>query len=204
VTARGFEDNRNTTMPMPNAVAARLGVKPLAQAPTWVWAWAWRGHAKLLPWLHMLDTTTTAESFYALQVLWCKALASCDRHSPTFDPEQWYMSVLPRSSRWILKAFWRLFPRLHHANIELRTTYLEQEIQTAIATTTRKNVRLITLGAGHDIRSARLLTKGMVQEAHELDLATVVHAKEQLLARLKQRKGDACKLRVPYERHCMK
>jgi O-methyltransferase involved in polyketide biosynthesis len=49
-------------------------------------------------------------------------------------------------------------------------------------------VRLVTLGAGYDTRSLRMLTDGLVDEAWELDIATAAESKHAMLQRLQRRR----------------
>jgi hypothetical protein len=119
-----------------------------------------------------------------------KALAAFNPKSPVYDPDRWTYDLLPTVSRWLIFRLIpaRLFPRLHHANIELRTTYLDTMILKEIAANMNKRIRLISLGGGYDVRSVRLLTSGQVDEAWELDIPSVVESKCIMLERLQRRR----------------
>lgn len=191
-TARGFDGKYgpNSTIPSPNEIAASIGLRPLRQAPNWVWKIAWRGHGRLLPLLHINDQAKPKDADQSLKVLWNKAIVSIDKSSPGYDQE-WTYDLLPRPSRTLLRIARPFLPRLHHANIEIRTVYLDQIIQQEIETyhnNENKHIRLVILGGGYDPRGARLLTENKVQQAFELDLAQVLAAKRQMLERLKMRR----------------
>jgi hypothetical protein len=192
--SRGFENRygaaNNSTIPDPDEVAARLNVQPYTRAPRLVWKYAWRGHGKLLKILHWKDPAAAKDVDQSLKVVWLKALAAFNPKSPTHDPERWTYNTLPKISAWLIFRLIpaRFFPRLHHANIELRTTYLDSMILKEIAANTNKKIRLISLGAGYDIRSVRWLTHGQVDEAWELDIPAVVESKRIMLERLQRRR----------------
>jgi hypothetical protein len=105
---------------------------------------------------------------------------------------------------WAVKYFWWCFPRWMHANIELRTAFLQRSIQQEaekikmLATTpssatrmsdeetreeARKKVCLVVIGGGYDPRSVRWLDEGLVDKVFDLDLPNVVKSKRQLLLR---------------------
>ena len=156
---------------------------------------AWRGHGRLLPLLHANDKAKPQDSDQSLKVLWNKAIVSIDKTSPGYDNE-WTYDLLPRPSRSILRILKPVLPRLHHGNIEIRTTYLNQIIQQEIDRNREKRIRLIILGGGYDPRGSRLLTTlpEQVAEVWELDLAEVIASKQQMLQRLSRRRtrrGDA-------------
>lgn len=142
----------------------------------------WKLHGKLLPLFHIFEGDNySPELFVNLRVLWNKAISSLDRNSPVYEGNQtsfWTYRMLPRSSRWILKAIpSRFFPRWYHANIELRTAYLNRAIAREIdkiRTKSNKKIRLIVLGAGYDTRSIRLLLDesscDRIDQAWEFDL----------------------------------
>jgi hypothetical protein len=107
--------------------------------------WSWRWHGRLLPLLHLWETSSPEDVHVNLRVLWNKALALVDSRSLAYEhPHFWTYHMLHFYSRWILKvplsSF--LFPRWFHANIELRTVYLnqviKQEIQWALSSSARQ------------------------------------------------------------------
>ena len=115
----------------------------------------------------------------------------------------WAYDLLPNATRWIVKVFSRFFPPLHHVNIQLRTTFLDDRTRT-IATKVRSKasksnkptrIRLVVVGAGYDTRSLRFLESGVIDEAIEIDLEHVVEAKKALLGSASfQNRRPNCKL----------
>jgi hypothetical protein len=166
------------------AIAASVSVKPPSQLPPFVSRFCSKAFRRTVQLAHVLDLTTTAtppNSFLSLSCMWWKAIAANDVTSPVHDSGLAY-DLLPSYSRWIVSPYvCRLYPRLLHANIEIRTAFLDRAV-TQIATLSKTRVRLITLGGGYDTRSIKLLERGVIQEAVELDLPAVVQAKQQLLA----------------------
>jgi Leucine carboxyl methyltransferase len=198
-----------SSMPNPDVVARSLGVAPIARCPGWVWKFVWRAHGRLLPLLHAFDHAKAKDVDQSLKVLWLKAITSFDRRSPACEYngnllgppslgcEFWAFNMLPPVSRWIIRIVptW-LFPRLHHANIELRTVYLHRALQKEFEHAKRQRVgakinvkiRLICLGAGYDPVGTRLLTSGTVDECFELDIESVISSKRVMLQRLQTRR----------------
>ena len=170
---------------------------PTHQSLTFWRRFSWRWHGRLLPLFHLWDDATTRDVYVNLRVLWNKALASVDPKSLTYEsPLFCTYHMLPWYSRWILVfPSPRWFPRWFHANIELRTVYLNQairkEIQWAKQQRPDTKIRVILLGGGYDTRSIRLLlangneaNKSTIEEAWELDLPQVIESKTILLKRL--------------------
>lgn len=195
---RGFDRTyygtaNNSTIPDPREVAAIVGVKPCMMAHKNVWRFAWRAHGKVLPILHFRDNAKPRDSSYSLKVLWCKAIASMDRRSLAFD-DRWTYDTLPSASRWMLRLIpTGLFPRLHHANIELRTAYLDKTIQSEIDRLPGNTaIKLVSLGAGYDVRCSRFMSQyhgeSKTVEAYELDLIDVVQSKKLILDKVKRRR----------------
>ena len=63
----------------------------------------------------------------------------------------------------------RFYPRLHHANVEIRTSYLDRSLCTAIHSivegsdpSRKTNIRLIVMGGGYDTRSFKLLEQTLM------------------------------------------
>jgi hypothetical protein len=164
--------------------------RPPWPVPPFVLKWAYRLHIKALPLLHAFDDSAhqIPNSSLALPILWWKALMRSTNPSAA----AWAYDLLPGSTRWIVKVFRRFFPPLHHINMQLRTTFLDNRT-IAIANQVRsessssdqkennKRIRLVVLGAGYDLRSLRFLQEGIVDEAIELDLPNVIQAKKALL-----------------------
>jgi len=175
-------------------VALLLGVRPtMKNAPRWLYRRAWKLHNAVLPLLHSNDVTI--ENKNALKVLWCKALASVDPKSSCWN--DWTYDMMPDHTRWwVLKAVptW-FYPRLHHANVEFRTVYLNRAIQQELVRLPRSTrVRLVAVGGGYDVRCTRLLSTRYIQQAWEWDLPVVMDAKRRLLERLQQRRGKEVQL----------
>jgi O-methyltransferase involved in polyketide biosynthesis len=171
------------------AIAASVSVKPPSQLPPTISRLASRAFRRIIQLAHVLDSTTPPNSFLSLSCMWWKTIAANDVASPVFDNGLAY-DLLPSYSRWIVSPpLCKFYPRLLHANIEIRTAFLDRAV-TMIATMSNKsnNIRLITLGGGYDTRSMKLLERGVIQEAVELDLPAVVQAKERLLQRLESRR----------------
>lgn len=109
--------------------------------------------------------------------------------------------MLPDYSRWwMLKLIpVSLYPRLHHANVEFRTVFLNRSIQQEIARLPLSTkIRLISIGSGYDVRSTRMLSQNArVHEAWELDLPVVVDGKRALLERLRQRRETKGPVTLP-------
>ena len=140
----------------------RCGVRPAIKAPEWVWKATWRFHERrLLPILHFRDAAHAKDSKKSLLIQWLKALVAVDPNSPVYEYdgiEQRHNTVSSSSSSsssvaigWTcaLLPYWsshmmdlllrrlqlvRLFPRLYHAPIELRTAYLNAAIEEELKT----------------------------------------------------------------------
>jgi len=133
--------------------------------------------------------------------------------SPVYDDGLSY-DLLPRGFRYLVgskRVNRRFYPRLHHANVELRTAFLDRTISNIISSldakdnnhaskTSKTKVRLVSLGAGYDVRSVKFLERGLVDLAVELDLPQVVEAKEKLLGpkRLLRRRPALSNLKMPH------
>ena len=188
----------NSTILSPEEAAAAVGVKPAnPRATKKTWQRAWRLHKRMLPILHAFDRNKPPDSSLSLAVLWWKALSGNDKSSPAYDDGLSY-DLLPRGSRAVVsKRLRRFYPRLHHANVEIRTAYLDRAIANVVNEVrkedTTKRIRLIMLGCGYDIRSLKLRQRGFIDEAVEFDLPDVVEAKKKLfdnrLLRRRRRRG---------------
>lgn len=163
--------------------------------------WSWRRRHFVLKVLHWKDPWTPVDSCINLECLWWKALSTINPQSPCYEPFTY--DVLPRPGRTMLKATRRLHPRWIHALLEIRMAYLNraiaQEIQYCATASSNdyEGVRLITLGAGYDTRSIRMLnaaetrihstaddakpTSLPVTECWEFDLPSSMEAKQQLI-----------------------
>lgn len=178
-----YGQDNNSTIPQPSEVANKLGVKPTKEASAKEWQRAWKFLKRMLPILHCLDRCKPPDSSLNLACMWWKALSGNDKSSPVYDNGLSY-DILPSGFRLLVnKRLCRFYPRLHHANVELRTAFLDRAIRQIIDNDVPKGrkIRLVCLGAGYDLRSIKLLERKWVDEAFELDLQQVVEAKEKLI-----------------------
>jgi len=187
----------NSTIPTAQECAAAVGVRPPLEAPSKTWKRAWNIQMKALPILHSLDKYKPPDSKLSLSCLWWKALAANDVTSPVYDDSLAY-DLLPRGFRVLVGTKLRgLYPRLHHANVEIRTAYLDQSVTRIITQVHERQasgikIRLVSLGAGYDVRSIKFRERGLVDQAVELDLPQVVEAKTKILnsPRLQRRRPN--------------
>ncbi|VEU45135.1 unnamed protein product [Pseudo-nitzschia multistriata] len=182
--------NENSTLPSPEVIAAKLGVRPSKEASKGTWQRAWKLHKRLIPLLHSTDGCKPPDSSLNLACMWWKALSGNDRSSPVYDKELSY-DLLPSGWRKILRLR-RFYPRLHHANVELRTAYLDGRVGEIAAQQQNggnpKKIRLVCMGAGYDTRGVKMIERTTVDRVIELDLPEVVNAKERLFWRLLKRR----------------
>ena len=193
-----YGSENNSTILSPAEAAAAVGVRPAnPKATKGTWKRAWRFHKRMLPLLHVFDRNKPPDSSLSLAVLWWKALSGNDQSSPAYDDGLAY-DLLPRGTRAVVsKRLRRFYPRLHHANVEIRTAYLDRAIANVVEEVRQVDastrIRLIMLGCGYDIRSLKLKKSGLIDEAVEFDLPKVVEAKQKLfrnrLLRRRRRKG---------------
>lgn len=206
--------NPNSTIPTAREAATKLGVQPPIDAPASSYKRAWNMHRAAMPLLHFGDRCKPPDSSLSLMCLWWKALAANDPHSPAYDSYLTY-DMLPYLTRWLVgPTFCKWFPRLHHANVEIRTAFLDRSVKHIVEGLVAKEeqpqqesshndndhqnrpkIRLITLGGGYDARSIKFRQEGLVDHAIELDLPNVVDAKRKLfsdprLQRRRQRRRD--------------
>ena len=139
-----------------------------------------------------LDPLRLPNSFVNYQCVWWKALSGNDKASPLFD-RGWAYDMLPPVTRWaVASTFVPLYPRYHHANVELRTAYLDQAMKTIVQRQIAphpeiRKIRLVLLGCGYDLRSLKMAHNYGTQQCHyemeliELDLPDVISAKRTLL-----------------------
>lgn len=197
----------NSTIPSAKEAAVAVGVKPpKGNASKKTWQRAWRMHKRVMPLLHLGDRCKPPDSSLSLAVLWWKALSGNDILSPVADDGLSY-DMLPYIQRKIVsRRLRRFFPRLHHANVEIRTSYLDRAVSKVVETMhigpgggSRIKVRLISLGAGYDIRSIKLMERKQIDEAIELDLPEVVEAKTKLFTQrlLKRRRSSLAQSDLP-------
>jgi hypothetical protein len=179
---RGATYGANSSIPSTGDVAMELGVQPPAEAPASQWKLAYNVQKVATPILHLFDRRKPPNSSLNLYCMWWKALAGLDKNSPVYDHSLSF-DILPRGTRWIIKIRPDLFPRLHHANVELRTAFLDRAVTRCIAEkdSEQTKIRLICLGAGYDLRCIKFLERNQIDQAFELDLPSVVEAKRKIL-----------------------
>ena len=187
-TIRGSEYGyaNNSTILTAQECAAVVGVCPPLEASYRTWKRAWAFQQAALPILHLFDKYRPPDSNLSLSCLWWKALSANDPNSPVYDNSLSY-DLLPQGFRILVgKRLCRFYPRLHHANVEIRTAYLDQSVTRIINEIREKEgpctkIRLISFGAGYDVRSIKFQERGLVDHAVELDLPQVIRAKQQNL-----------------------
>lgn len=215
VRGNHYNNSTNSTILAARDAAAAVGVVPPVDVSPAVWKRAYTAQKYATPILHWFDRHKPPNQSLNLYCIWWKALSGNDINSPVFDDYLSY-DLLPRGTRWVvLKPY--LFPRLHHANVEIRTAFLDrsvtlfsQEYRQAIAAERRDasstrsggnvtKIRLISLGAGYDVRSMKLRERDVVDEAYELDLPNVVSAKRKILEsrRFQRRRPHTAKESLP-------
>ena len=158
--------------------------KPLSR----IKRFTWKLHGWLIPLLHGFSAPN--EVCVNLRVLWNKALSAIDPSSPVYEhPHFFTFRLLPKYSRWIIRTLPRwMFPRWYHANIELRTAFLNRAIDKVLsdihhhAKPNDTKIRLILLGGGYDTKAIHLLALQKVQQVWEFDLKEVVDFKRKLLS----------------------
>jgi O-methyltransferase involved in polyketide biosynthesis len=209
IRGEGYGASNNSTILTPTEAAAIVGVKPAKFGATnTTWKRAWKVHRFMMTnVLHKFDSIQPTDSKLSLACLWWKALAANDSTSPVYDNRLAY-DLLPPITRWIVsRRVCRFYPRLHHANVEIRTAYLDKSVSNIInnidmmqnynnannnnnAVTNKAKIRLIVMGGGYDTRCMKLLERlqlsntnntNYILECYELDLPDVVHAKQQLI-----------------------
>lgn len=171
----------NSSIPSARDAAAAVGVKPPEEASTKKWKLAYTLQKYATPILHVFDRQKPPNSSLNLYCIWWKALSGNDIMSPVYDNSLSF-DLLPRGTRWIVKHP-HIFPRLHHANVEIRTAYLDRSVTRLAEEHRNENVkiRLVSLGAGYDVRSIKMKERGIVDKAFELDLPFVAEAKKRIL-----------------------
>jgi O-methyltransferase involved in polyketide biosynthesis len=174
----------NATIPTARDAAMKVGVKPPIEASAAMWKRAWNLHRTLIPVLHVFDRLKPPDSSLSLMILWLKALSANDKESPAFDDSLTYDLLPPVTRCLVSKRLRRFFPRLHHANVEIRTAFLDQSVAAVVnqvrLVSPPKKIRLISLGGGYDPRSIKFRERGIVDAAIELDLPKVVSAKQKI------------------------
>ena len=162
------------------AIAQELQVKPPLLAPKWVWKMAWETFRVMLKALHAFDPLSAWDNHFNLSVLWWKAIAGNTRGSKVADGGVAY-DMLPALTRWIVGwPLCLLFPRLHHQNVAMRTSFLSRECDLVIRENMEKKLRtrMVVVGAGFDTRG--FSTRG-IERVIEIDLPAVASVKQRML-----------------------
>jgi len=172
--------------------ALYVGVKPPSSAPRFLKRLAWRLEKRFLQLMSWLDPCSPPDSKLSLRVLWWKAVAANDVSSPVYEQDSLTYDMLPSGFRWLVsQPLCQVYPRWTHVIIEIRTAYLDQVISRIRNTTDPSTkLRLVALGGGYDVRSIRLVLRGVIDEAVELDLTQVIEAKQKILQRLCRRRPN--------------
>ena len=167
-------------------VAAHCQVKPSHDFSSRPWLkkyarWTWRRRDTVLKILHWRDTLTPVDSCINLECLWWKALSTTDPSSPCYEASFPYTySLLPKYTRRLIKSLRWLHPRWIHSRLEVRQAYLNGAV--AAEARNHAKVRIISLGAGYDARSIRILNDELHKdvECYEIDLPSTVESKRKL------------------------
>jgi hypothetical protein len=188
---RGVYSDRPDYPPLRDS-ASRLGVAPPLTAPRWVWQTAWNVGRSAMPVLHRWDDCAPTDTNVNLWVCWLKAIAGNGRRGGA-DGGLAYDLLPPGTRRVVCRPLARLYPRLHHQNVAMRTAFLDQaverELERTPARTPRAPATVVSLGAGFDVRALRLGSE-LAAEARwvEIDLPHVVEQKRRLYRRLGRRR----------------
>jgi Leucine carboxyl methyltransferase len=197
----------NSTILAARDVAAVLGVEPPDDVSAAAWKRAYTIQKYATPVLHLFDRQKPPNSSLNLYCIWWKAISGNDVNSPVYD-QRLSFDLLPRGTRWILQRP-QLFPRLHHANVEIRTAFLDRAVtrcalehrseSRSIGEAIPTKIRLVSLGAGYDVRSIKIKERGTIDRAYELDLPDVVSAKRKILEskRFRQRRPHTVQESMP-------
>ena len=167
-------------------------------APTVIWKNAWRLHSWALPLLHHWDSCLAGDQNLNTAVLWWKAIAGTRRLSRSYDGNVAF-DLLPSWTRSVVRfPLCYLYPKLHHQNVLIRTTYLDNMVREQLDISSNTDILVVSLGAGFDTRSLRFLGDKALSSSsanrnnsisyHELDLPKVVLQKESMLRRFTARR----------------
>ena len=176
-------------MPPLSEVAQRAGVRdPPWKAPRWVWAFVWRSGKRSLKLLHRRDDCAPTDTNVNLMVCWLKAIGG--NHWRGIDDSGLSYDLLPPVTRRIVsKPLASLYPLLHHQNVLLRSAYLDKLVTTALDDGSSNADVVVVLGAGFDLRSLRLSSRGAERARWvEVDLPHVIQQRSRLLSRLASRR----------------
>lgn len=165
---------------------------PSTRAPRFLWKLAWDFGKKSLSILHNPYLTSgyvPSDRNVNLSVLYWKAL----------DGDEYARALLPgRLGRlFTSRAFRWMYPRLHHANVGIRTRFINRCLESVVAeeeggdggvADITQGFNVLILGAGFDSRGVRLLDGGGVVDKGkvrvvEFDLEGVVKEKGKVFER---------------------
>jgi len=203
------QDKKKQDKRAADEVAEKLGVVPTAtlekpnqrkRASFWFRQW--------LTLSQILDPIRIPNSHVNYQCVWWKAISGNDANSPVRDGGLAY-DMLPPLTRWaVASPLASKYPRFHHANVELRTKYLDNAMDQIIqkvrsAEEQKKCIRIVLMGGGYDLRLIRVAEhyESLLKEENdhgdneqqqqqqqqnqfdlvELDLPRVIAAKSELL-----------------------
>jgi len=177
VVTRGSNYQKGLTA---DDAARKLKIKPPLKAPRFVWRAAWnvgKLSLRLLP--RLTRSHVPVNSNVNLSVLQWKALSG-DPVARSLLPGR--LSKLTTHPRLL-----PLYPRLHHANVELRTAYISAAVDEAIKSLpVGDGLDVVVAGCGFDTLGLRLLTKEPSPTrplaVTEFDLPDVVESKSLLLS----------------------
>lgn len=155
---------------------------PSTRAPRMVWKGAWEFGKRAMKVLHKPYLTSgyvPTDNNVNLSVLYWKSLDG-DEYARDLLPGRLGRIFTSRAVRW-------MYPRLHHANVGIRTRFIDQCLDRVIVEEGETGLNVLILGAGFDSRGVRLLKEGDTRVV-ELDLEKVIKEKEQVYARNYQRR----------------
>ena len=194
-------ENRLNSASLLNDAATSVGVSSPWNAPAFVWKLAWLLHSKTLPILHYFDKCAPNDTFVNLSVLWWKAISGNRRYNKLLYDKGVAYDLLPSFTRFIVAfPLCYLYPNLHHANVAIRTVFLDNRLNEELSQLDNdNNVMVVVLGGGFDTRALRYLNQRYRNfnsiDFYEIDLPEVVQQKKNMLDRFVKRRGSDA--RVP-------
>ena len=142
-----------------------------------MWSSVWKLHKRTLPLLHRWDRAAPADTCVNLIVVWLKAVAGNRGLEGTSDGGAAY-AMLPHFTRLVVASpLAYLYPRLHHANVALRTAYLDREVERELRAAGGAPTSVVVLGSGFDTRALRFGAAYRETRWAEVDLPDVIAQK---------------------------
>lgn len=185
-------ENRLSSASLLNDAAISVGVSSPWNAPAFMWRLAWLIHSKALPLLHFFDKCAPKDTHVNLSVLWWKAISGNRIFNRFLYDKKVAYDLLPSFTRFIVHfPFCYLYPNLHHANVAIRTVFMDNRLNDELSKQDDDNVMVVVLGGGFDTRALRYLNhknKSNI-EFYEIDLPEVVRQKSSMLSRFIKRRG---------------